>query len=137
MSILIFILGIEWAVSAWFQVVRGAHPVYDCFACQTLNFELIGENTVKTRWETILDGQVRGADYILRQLDPNTIHTKVRVLYSFPYASFKLFKYELFGMPVEETYYMIDHVRVDNHDFILYFYCGAGFGGEYQVLIFQ
>ena len=64
-------------------MVRGAHPIYDCFACQRLSFRAIDvneqEKAVQTRWETVLEGQVRGADYVLKQLNANTIHTKVRV----------------------------------------------------------
>lgn len=33
-------------------------------------------------------------------------------------------------MPVKEHYYIVDYT--ENYDFILYFYCGGGFGGEYQ-----
>ncbi len=36
----------------------------------------------------------------------------------------------LFGMPVEEHYYIID--ATEDYRFILYFYCGFGYGGEYQ-----
>ena len=38
--------------------------------------------------------------------------------------------FSLFGMPVEEHYYIVDYTS--DYRFILYFYCGFGFGGEYQ-----
>lgn len=59
-----------------------------------------------------MEGDVRGASYTLYQDGPNSIKTK----------------YDLFGMPVEEHYYIMDYTD----DYILYFYCGYGFGGEYQ-----
>lgn len=33
-------------------------------------------------------------------------------------------------MPVEEHYYIVD--ATEDSRFVLYFYCGYGFGGEYQ-----
>ena len=99
-------------------VARGSHPVFDCFQCQNLKFNLVDPKDpskgVLTRWSTDLEGTVRDASYVLKQESPNSIVTK----------------YTLFGMPVEEHYYILDYEP--DMSYVLYFYCGFGFGGQYQ-----
>lgn len=95
-------------------VARGSHPIYDCFPCQHLEFNALADGSVATHWSTNLDGTIRGADYQLHQETANTIVTK----------------YQLFGMPVEEHYYILDFTP--SYDYVFYFYCGFGFDGEYQ-----
>jgi hypothetical protein len=73
-----------------------------------------GSGGVQTRWSTFLNPVVKDAKYVLMQETPNNLVTK----------------YTLFGMPVEEHYYIMDFT--EDFSFILYVYCGYGFGGEYQ-----
>jgi hypothetical protein len=91
---------------------RGSHKVFDCFPCQKLKFTRASKG-VDVYWTTTLNGVVRPAEYRLFQSGPNNIVTT----------------YDLFGMSVKEDYYIIDYIP-NKH--VLYFYCGKGFGGEYQ-----
>ncbi|KAI3653994.1 hypothetical protein MP228_000713 [Amoeboaphelidium protococcarum] len=119
-------------------VARGSHEIYDCFPCQRLNYSYATENTqtgAQTVWSTDLyslvsgkslgdqvnTGQyVRNASYVLKQFNDNTLWTQ----------------YDLFGMQVTEYYYVLDYELdpLDNSKlkYMVYFYCGSGFGGEYQ-----
>lgn len=94
-------------------VARGSHPIYDCFPCQRLQFGQNANGSVAVRWSTVTKtNNVRDAHYVLRQDGKSSLATN----------------YLLFGMPVEEHYYILDYTE----DFVLYFYCGFGFDGEYQ-----
>lgn len=104
---------VQWlAAGKEFVVLRGSHPVYDCLPCQRLEMVQAEppEDGVWTHWSTALDGVVRGAMYNLRQENANTLVTT----------------YTLFGMPVEEHYYILDYSPCGRY--LLYFYCGFGFG---------
>jgi hypothetical protein len=112
---------VRWlAEAADMVVLRGSHPVYDCLPCQRLQFNYVNDTLdkdhggVRTRWSTSLDGVVRDATYVLHQDEANTLLTK----------------YSLFGMPVEEHYFVLDYT--EDGRYMLYFYCGFGFGGQYQ-----
>lgn len=78
-------------------VVRGGHPVYDCFDCQRLDFSRSGFDATSTKWSVSLGDErgrqrVRSANYTLHQAGPNNFVTR----------------YSLFGMPVEEHYHVLD-----------------------------
>jgi len=94
-------------------VAMGSDPVYDCFDCQYLTFKP-QEGGVRTHWTTELEGAVRGATYVLWQEAPSVLVTN----------------YNLLGMQVEEHYHILD--ATPKGEYVLYFYCGFGSGGEYQ-----
>ena len=103
----------SFAKAKTMYVARGSHPVYDCFPCQKLQFKP-NKDDVETTWSVYLEPVIRNATYVLKQESKNSIVTK----------------YTLFGMPVEEHYYILD--ATPDNSFVLYFYCGYGYGGEYQ-----
>ena len=96
-------------------VAAGSDRIFDCFDCQQLKFTKVDDQNVFANWTTTLDRvHVRGATYTLNQQDDNTLITH----------------YSLFGMPVEEHYYMLDYT--EDGEFVFYFYCGYGFDSEYN-----
>jgi VDE lipocalin domain len=104
----------KFAEAKELYVAAGSHPIYDCFDCQKLEFNQREDGGVQVRWSTVTKSreEIRDAHYILYQDTKNSLVTH----------------YELFGMPVEEHYYMLDFTE----EYFLYFYCGFGFKGEYQ-----
>ena len=67
-----------------------------------------------THWSSEVDGVLKTANNTLLQDSPNTMMTK----------------YALFGMDVEEHYYLLDWE--EDGSWIMFYYCGYGFGSEYQ-----
>lgn len=64
-------------------------------------------------WSAALNGTVRNATYTLEPAAPGVLNTS----------------YELFSLPVEETYYILDYT--EDGSYLLYFYCGSLLGSEY------
>ncbi|KAL4438955.1 hypothetical protein ABPG77_006892 [Micractinium sp. CCAP 211/92] len=94
-------------------VAGGGNPVYDCFDCQLLEFSPAPDGGVDVVWSAALNGTVRNATYTLEPAAPGVLNTS----------------YELFSLPVEETYYILDYT--EDGSYLLYFYCGSLLGSEY------
>lgn len=101
-------------------IARGWNPTYDCVPCQKATYTGIynpNDPNVQlfTEWTSESeDGSVRSTNYTLVQTGTNTMLTK----------------YSLFGMDVEEHYYMLDWT--EDGKWVMFYYCGYGFGSQYQ-----
>ena len=101
-------------------IARGWNPTYDCVPCQRATYiglyDMSDPNVqLFTEWVSENEnGSKRSANYTLVQTGTNTMLTK----------------YNLFGMMVEEHYYMLDWSESGN--WVMFYYCGYGFGSQYQ-----
>ncbi len=80
---------------------------------QLLEFSPAPDGGVDVVWSAALNGTVRNATYTLEPAAPGVLNTS----------------YELFSLPVEETYYILDYT--EDGSYLLYFYCGSLLGSEY------
>lgn len=82
---------------------------------QVLEFEAQPDGGVGVFWSGIQSGRMRNTSYVLQQVAPGVLAIE---------------SYTLFGVPVNETYYMLDYT--EDGSYIFYFYCGALLDSTYH-----
>lgn len=106
---------------AWW-VVKGYHPVYDCYPCQSLHFKQINSTT----WDYLPKYQVYLANGTL-QLVSQSFPWNVSDPSSGPELSFVYYD---IGLVHSETWWLFD--AADDFSYVLLYYCGATLQWHYD-----
>ena len=101
-------------------VVKGLHPVYDCYPCQKLYFTAINENSwnYSTQYEVYLANGSLSLAYLQTVLSTNVPGSNIS------------FIYDDIGLKHYETWWLID--KADDSSFILLYYCGNTLQWNYE-----
>lgn len=101
-----------------YYVARGWNRGYDCADCQKIQYSgVFGSDQqirLETHWSSEINGKIKTANNSLIQDSPGTMMTQ----------------YKLFGMDVEEHYYLLDWTM--DGSWVMFYYCGYTFNREYQ-----
>ena len=101
-------------------VVKGLHPVYDCYPCQKIYFRAINETT----WNYSSYYQVYLANGSL-----SLAYLQAMVSTNIPGSNMS-FAYDDIGMKHYETWWLID--KADDSSYILLYYCGHTLQWNYE-----
>ena len=111
-------LSVKDLVGDWW-VVRGFHPVFDCYACQYFGFQMSSS----------------GVDYSASYKVPlaNGSIATVSQKFSMPNTAAGQgikFSYIDAGVPLEDTWYLLD--KAADGSYLLVYYCGTGLTWNYE-----